>query len=67
MKQWLKSWNTIRLIRLAMAVFLIIQGFEIGHWLVVGAGVLFVLMPILNIGSCSTGMCNTNFKNIRKK
>lgn len=62
MKQWILSWNIMRLLRLAMAVFLIFQGIELKHWLVVTAGILFAILPILNIGSCATKGCSVNYR-----
>lgn len=55
----LKNWNLMRVVRLAFGIYIIIQGLELNQWLFVGLGVLFSLMPLLNIGYCSTGNCST--------
>lgn len=55
----LKNWNLMRVVRLAFGIYIIIQGLELNQWLFVGLGVLFSLMPLLNIGCCSTGNCST--------
>lgn len=60
MKNWMYQWNAMRLIRLAMGVFIIFQGIESNQWLFVLLGGVFSLMPLLNIGCCSTAGCATN-------
>ncbi|MDM1046965.1 hypothetical protein [Sphingobacterium hotanense] len=54
---YLRSWNVIRLLRLAMGVVITIQGVMASHWLIAGLGALFTLLPILNINTCSSGAC----------
>lgn len=41
----------MRVLRLALGIFIIVQG--------VVAGVMFSLMPLLNIGCCGASVCNT--------
>lgn len=60
MKNWMYQWNAMRLIRLAMGVFIIFQGIESNQWLFVLLGGVFSLMPLLNIGCCSMAGCTTN-------
>lgn len=60
MKNILNNWNFMRILRLVMAIFIIFQGIETGQWLFVVAGVIFVLMPVFNVGCCGTSGCNTN-------
>lgn len=55
-KSYLSNWNFSRILRLAMAVFIIIQGFQTHEWMFVILGALFALMPIFNIG-CAGGTC----------
>jgi len=59
MKNYLKTWDFMRVIRLAIGIFIIVQSVITKDWLFVGAGVLFSLMPILNIGCCGASGCNT--------
>jgi hypothetical protein len=70
MKSYLKNWNSNRILRLAMGIFIIVQGAIVKNWLGVGAGVLLSLMPIMNIGCCAASGCNTPIrksnKNIKK-
>lgn len=49
----------MRVLRLALGIFIIVQGVVARDWLFIGAGVLFSLMPILNIGCCGASGCNT--------
>ncbi|MBS1737914.1 MAG: hypothetical protein JSS98_15125 [Bacteroidetes bacterium] len=59
MKNYLKTWDFMRVLRLALGIFIIVQGVVARDWLFIGAGVLFSLMPILNIGCCGASGCNT--------
>ncbi len=58
MTNYLKGWNFMRVLRLALGIFIIVQGIVVRDWLFVGAGVLFSLMPILNTGCCGASGCN---------
>lgn len=49
----------MRVLRLVIGIFIIVQGVVSKDWLFVGAGVLFSLMPIMNIGCCGASGCNT--------
>lgn len=46
MKQWIQSWNLIRLLRLALAITIIYQGIDLEQWLFVAIGGLLALMPL---------------------
>ena len=60
MKSYLKTWNFMRWLRLAIGIFIMVQGMVTRDWLFTGAGVLFLLMPLLNIGCCGTSpSCKT--------
>lgn len=67
MKEYLKTWDFMRVLRLAMGIFIIVQGISAKERLFVGAGVLFSLMPILNIGCCGVSGCNTPVSKSDKK
>lgn len=49
----------MRFFRLAIGIFIVVQGIIISEWIFVAAGVLFAMMPILNIGCCGVSGCNT--------
>lgn len=57
MKNYLKSWNLARVLRLAIGVIVIMQGIEIEQWLLVGMGVLFAILSFFNVNMCATGSC----------
>jgi hypothetical protein len=59
MKNYLKSWGFMRLLRLVLGILIIVQGVVAGDWLFAGAGLLLSLMPIMNIGCCGTSGCDT--------
>jgi hypothetical protein len=49
----------MRFIRLILGGMIIVQGFQTHQWAMLGVGVLFTLMPLLNIGYCSNNSCKT--------
>ncbi|SEM45543.1 hypothetical protein SAMN05421856_103334 [Chryseobacterium taichungense] len=53
-----KNWNFVRLFRLSMGIFLIVEAVKSGMWILVAVGAVFVVMPLLNIGCCATGNCS---------
>jgi hypothetical protein len=57
MKNYLRGWNFMRILRLALAVFIIIQGVQYLDWSYILLGALFGLLPIFNIGCCAAGNC----------
>jgi len=60
MKRYFSNWNFMRFFRLALGIVIIVQGVIEKEWLFIGLGSLFALMPLMNIGCCSTRGCNTN-------
>lgn len=66
MKQWFQSWNLMRVLRLALAISIIYQGIDLKQWLFVAIGGLLALMPLLNIGCCSTNECATPLSTSKK-
>lgn len=67
MKGYLRSWNFMRILRLALGIFIIVQGVQAQQWLFVGLGGLFSLMPLLNIGCCGVSGCNTPIRKSNQK
>jgi hypothetical protein len=59
MKNYLKHWNFMRALRLALGIFIMVQGVITKEWMFAFAGFLFSLMPILNVGCCGVSGCNT--------
>lgn len=67
MKAYLKTWDFMRVLRLAMGIFIIVQGISAKEWLLAGLGGLFSLMPLMNIGCCGASGCNTPVSKSSKK
>lgn len=67
MKNFLSNWNFMRVLRLALGIYIIVQGFVDNQWLFVALGGLFSLMPLLNIGCCCASGCNTPVRKSNKK
>lgn len=67
MKIFLSNWNFMRVLRLALGIYIIVQGFVDNQWLFVVLGGLFSLMPLLNIGCCGASGCNTPVRKSNKK
>lgn len=59
MKNYLRNWNFMRVLRLAMGIFIMIQGLLTNQWLITGLGGLFSLMSLMNMGFCGTSGCKT--------
>jgi hypothetical protein len=58
MKQMiLNNWHFMRLLRLALGIFIIVQAFITKDWTLGVLGTLFAAMPLFNIGCCGTGAC----------
>ncbi len=57
-KNYLKGWNFMRILRLALAVLIIIQGVQFHDWSYILLGAGFAILPIFNIGCCAAGNCS---------
>lgn len=57
----------MRLLRLAMGIFAIVQGFVEQNWILVALGSLFSVMPLMNIGCCGVSGCSTSVPKRNKK
>ncbi|MFN8248774.1 MAG: hypothetical protein U0T68_07500 [Ferruginibacter sp.] len=58
MKNIFSNWNFMRVLRLALGIFIIAQGIVAQDWIFIIAGSIFSLMPILNMGCCATSSCS---------
>jgi len=65
MKAYLRTWNFMRLLRLALGMFIFIQGIIAKDWAFITMGGIFAALPLLNMG-CGSGTCtppkNSNTK-----
>ena len=67
MKQALLSnWNFMRVIRLVLGLFIMVQAALVKDWTMGLLGVFFTALPVLNIGCCGTGGCATPPEKNRK-
>lgn len=67
MKNYLKQWNFMRVLRLALGVLITVQGIIANEWLLAGAGAMFTLMPLLNVGCCGESGCSIPASNSNRK
>ncbi|MGB7527664.1 hypothetical protein [Sphingobacterium cellulitidis] len=56
-KIYLSQWSVMRILRLVMGIVIIIQGVKSEMWLIAGLGVLFTILPLLNMGCSANGSC----------
>lgn len=65
-----QNWNFLRILRLGLGIFVLVEGLRTADWLLGGLGLLFTLMPLLNIGCCATGKCalpHTNHNKLKEE
>lgn len=60
MVNYFRNWNFMRILRLAMGIFVIVTGVQVNDWMFVSLGLIFSAMPIFNIGCCGINTCTTN-------
>lgn len=63
----LRGWNFMRVLRLALGIIITVQGIVTREWLLAVMGILFSLMPVLNIGCCGASGCNIPASKSNKK
>ncbi|MFT3903834.1 MAG: hypothetical protein QM727_11720 [Niabella sp.] len=67
MRTYLKNWDLMRIIRLALGIIILIQGIQTQNKMFIVLGGLFALMPLLNMGCCGTAVCNTRVPKTEKQ
>ncbi|WP_239016371.1 hypothetical protein [Sphingobacterium corticibacter] len=67
MKNYRKNWKIMRVLRVALGIFIIVQGIVAKEWILAGLGSLFALMPLMNIGCCGVSGCSTPVPRTPKK
>lgn len=60
MKAYLRNWDLMRMLRLAVGIFIVVQGITTRDWMITLLGGLFSLMPLLNIGCCGGAAACSN-------
>ena len=66
MSNYLKAWGFTRVLRLAIGIFVVVQGIQTEQWTFILLGSLFSIMPLLNIGCCGTSGCSIPAKTQKK-
>lgn len=59
MKAYIRNWGFMRVLRLALGIFVIVQGIVAADWTWIALGGLFSLLPLLNAGCCGAAGCDT--------
>ncbi|REC68554.1 hypothetical protein DRF58_13890 [Epilithonimonas hispanica] len=49
-----------------MGIFLVVEATQSGMWILVAVGMVFVVMPLFNIGCCAAGNCSVPTRNSKK-
>lgn len=65
--QILRGWSFMRIARLALGIFIIVQGIVTNEWALALLGGLFAIMPLLNIGCCGASGCSMPVSKNHKK
>lgn len=58
MKGYFRNWNLLRVVYLALGIYVIVQGLLSEEYLWVLLGSFFLLMPIFNIGCYGGNDCS---------
>ncbi len=66
MKKYFKNWNIIRILRLVVGLFVVVQGALTREWMFVFLGGLFALMPLMNVGCAASGCQTSRSKNTKE-
>lgn len=66
MKDYIRGWNVMRLFRLVMGIIIVIQGVDAGYWMIVGIGIVFAALSLLNVSTCNTPICKTSYSRSSK-
>jgi hypothetical protein len=52
------NWNFMRFLRLAIGIGIIVESIATSQWALLILGVLFTIMPVLNVACCGAGGCS---------
>lgn len=53
----LKNWNFLRVLRLVLGIFILVQGVTTWEIPFIILGAVFTAMPLFNVGCCGTSAC----------
>ncbi|WP_317900005.1 hypothetical protein [Aurantibacillus circumpalustris] len=57
MEAILKNWSFLRVVRVALGLFILVQGIVNSDTLSILLGAVFAGMAVFNVGCCGTGGC----------
>lgn len=57
----LHNWHFMRILRIALAIYLFYNAYLTHEWFFIAFGVFFLIQAILNFG-CSPNGCNVSYK-----
>lgn len=58
MKQYISNWNLMRVLRLLIGLVVLAQGIAASEWIIIGLGLFLIVLPLLNVSTCSTNACS---------
>lgn len=65
MQQILRNWDIMRIIRLALGIYVVVEGIRMNQWALIIPGAVFSLMPLFNIGCSAGGSCTPRYNDRR--
>jgi hypothetical protein len=54
------NWNLIKILRIAIGFFILVDGYQSHEWVISLLGIGFIAMGLLNMGCGFSGSCNVN-------
>lgn len=63
MSTLLSNWSFMRLFRAGIAIWIFIEIWRTGEWLLLAPGSIFALQAIFNVGCCGASGCATPQRN----
>lgn len=58
-----KGWHLMRIVRAALALLIIVQGFQVHNYMSLLFGAGFLAMALFDVGCCGAQGCATDFSN----
>lgn len=68
----IRSWSFLRILQLVLGTYILIESFQARQKILIGLGVLFVLIALINLGctcrcSCMTRDCKCVLNNVNNE
>ncbi|GAB1396819.1 hypothetical protein MASR1M65_15960 [Saprospiraceae bacterium] len=58
----LRNWDFMRVLRLALGLYVIVEGIRMHDTMLITLGGIFTLMPVFNIGCSAGGTCTPRYR-----